>query len=139
MLDRAKLAKILARTSSQNDNERLVALNMANAMVNDAGTTWEAVLAESLFNVVNIEIQRAPPPASAYQQEDGWTPPHLNDKDAIQLMFKTVFALPRSGNDEFWEWMDSIHRRFQEHGNLTPKQYSGLRRTYQRALRSSRA
>jgi len=132
-----KLAKLLEMTASPNENEALVAMVKANNMISAAGTTWVAVLREDLFNAVNITIQRAPPPASAYQEQDGWMPPHLNDAPVIEMMFRAVFAIPRSDDEEFWQFMDSIHQRWKEHANLTPNQYTALRKTYNRAIRAS--
>lgn len=136
-LDRAHLAKIIAMTTSTNDNEALSAVRKANEYLAACQISWADVLREDLLNTVNITLARAPPPASAYAQEDGWMPPHLNDKTVIEMMFRAVYSVPRGDNEEFWQWLDSIHQRFQEYGNLTPAQYTSLRRSYNRVLRTS--
>lgn len=139
-LDKEHLAKLIGLAASDNDHEALVALRKANAYLKEHNMTWAEALAESLFNQISIEIRPAPPahPREEPKPQDGWVAPHLSDKATLELMFKTIFALPRGGGEEFWQWMDHIHHTFQEHGSLTPKQYTGLRNSYNRALRSSR-
>lgn len=131
------LAKLLAMTTSANDHEALTAVRKANEYLASCKASWHEVLRDDFFNTVNISIQRAPPPASAYQEQDGWMPPHLNDRAVIEMMFRAVYAMPRSDDEEFWQFMDSIHQRWKDHSNLTPNMYTALRKSYNRAIRAS--
>ena len=98
--------------------------------------TWSEVLAgpERSFRVV---VTREPAMAGAYQAEENWTPPHLRDKVMIDLMFRAIFSQPRTGNEEFWRTMDSIHANFVKYGSLTQGQYNAIRNCYRRASRTA--
>lgn len=131
-MDRERLTKVLALTTSDNDAEALAAIRKANDLIKAEGLMWSDVLQVS--NVVNITLQRpgAGPPAA---QAEDWVAPHLKDKVVIDLMFRAVFSQPRSDNEEFWTFMDSIHHRWDRHENLTQGQYNALRRCYNRVVR----
>lgn len=135
LLNRKLLAKIMEMTASDKDGEALNAARMATSMVKDAGMTWEQLLAEPAQRQVTVTVTRHAPPQQAEQRE-GWIPPHLKDKVTIDMMFRAVFATPRSGNEEFWQFMDSIHNWFQQHGALTQKQYQALRSCYARVVKA---
>lgn len=133
LLNRKLLAKIMEMTASDKDGEALNAARMATSMVKDAGETWESVLNTPRPAAVTVTVTHHAPPQQAEQPED-WVAPHLSDKVTIDMMFRAVFATPRSGNEEFWQFMDSIHNWFSQHGALTQKQYQALRNTYKRVV-----
>lgn len=135
MLDRDKLAKVLAMTTSDTDPEALAAIRMANRMLAAAGLTWEAVLAAGGVRQLTVTVTRHGEAPAPYQTQEDWVAPHLKDKVTITLMFRAVFMTPRTGNEGFWEFMDSIHQWFVEHGTLTQKQYQALRAAYMRTVR----
>ena len=61
MLDRDRLAKLLALTTSLNDNEALAAIRKANEIVEGAGLTWDQVLlpiADAVSPHVSVTINR---------------------------------------------------------------------------------
>src|SRR2546425_67329 len=102
----------MAMTTSDNDGEALNALRMANKLLSADKVTWEEVLTAQ-GTTINIALQRRPP--SAYETgthvwEPG--PPHLSEKVMIDLMFRAVYSQPRSANEDFWQFMDSIHNRW---------------------------
>lgn len=134
LLNRKLLAKILEMTGSDKDGEALNAARMATSMVHDAGETWDSVLGSQAPRQVTVTVTRHAAPEQRDQPE-GWVPPHLSDKVTIDMMFRAVFAQPRTGNEEFWQFMDSIHNWFQVHGALTQKQYQALRSSYARVTR----
>lgn len=129
-LDRDKLAKLLGLATSDNDHEAIGALRAANRLVKAEKMTWEEVLAgpEKSFRV---SVQRRP-----YTAEEDWVAPHLKDKVMIDLMFRTLYAQPRTGNEEFWRWVDAVHHKFDQYGQLTPGQFVALRKCYQRVSRT---
>lgn len=126
-LDRTRLAKLLGLSSSSNEHEAAGAMRAANKLVKDAGETWESVLAgpERSFR---ISIQRASP----MQAEEPWVAPHLRDRVMIDLMFRTVYAQPRTGSEDFWQGIDTMHNSFTQHGLLTQGQYVLLQKCYKR-------
>jgi hypothetical protein len=133
-VDKARLIKLLAMTTSTNDGEALNAMRMANAMIKAANKTWAEVLVTE--NVINITMARAQPAAQAYAGEDAdWSPPHLTDKILIDAMFRAIFTQPRSDNEEFWQWVDSVHQQWLDRGRLTPGQYQAVRRCYARVMK----
>jgi hypothetical protein len=130
-LDRAKLAKILELTGRDIDAEALAFMRKANEMAYAAGG-WMEVLCPKPepgpFGMQQKDFQ---------QDKDGdWSPPHLTDKTIIETMFRAIYAQPRSDNEEFWQWVDSVHQFWLERHRLTPKQYSSIRKCYVRAVRS---
>ena len=130
MLDKAKLAKIMAMTTSDKDGEVLAAIKLANAMLVREGQTWGDIFAAIGPPALSIVLQRTP-----YKAEEDWVAPHLKDKVIIDLMFKTVYAQPRTGNEDFWQFMDSIHHRWESYQNLSQGQYEALRRSYNRVAK----
>ncbi len=118
-------------TTSDNDGEALNALRMANKMLAAEKLTWDEVLAATGSQVnINIGYKRGPY-AEPYKAEADWVAPHLRDAVIIDLMFRTIYAQPRN-NDEFFQFVDSVHNRWQKHGNVTQGQYQALQRSYQR-------
>jgi hypothetical protein len=130
-VDKVRLVKLLGMTSSEHDGEALNAMRMANDLVKAAGKTWEDVLTTE--NVVNITLQRRQP--APFKAEEDWSPPHLTDKVLIDAMFRAIYAQPRSDNEEFWQWVDSVHQQWLDRKRLTPGQYQAVRRCYSRVIR----
>ena len=59
MLDRERLAKILAMTTSTHDGEALSAIRRANEIIKGEGLSWELVLAQiTVAQGLTIEINR---------------------------------------------------------------------------------
>lgn len=133
-LDRERLIKIMGLTTSSSDGEALSALRKANEIIAGEKLTWAEVLAQQ-GSVINISLARTPP-QSAYKGGDEWAPPHLHDKVTIDLMFRAIFAQPRGANEEFWQWVDSVHQWYLDHHSLTSAQYEAIRKCYGRALRA---
>lgn len=128
-LDKARLAKVLALTQSDNDSEALAAIRKANDIVRGAELTWEDVLVQQ--NSVHIVLQRQPM-QETYKADDSWIAPHLRDKVTIDLMFRAVYSQPRTGNEDFWRFLDSINQWYVSKGFLTAKQYSALKLAYKK-------
>lgn len=134
-MDKERLTKLMMMTTSDNDHEALAALRMANALISKEKVTWGEVLAAG-GSTMTITLHRHAPQPHSYQTDESWVAPHLRDKVTIELMFRGVFAQPRSSH-EVWQFLDSIHAKWQKHGVLTQGQYQALRRCYQRATRTA--
>ena len=71
MLDREKLGKLLAMTTSTHDAEALAAIRLACAMVARAGMTWDDVLVQ-VPPGLRVTISRGMEP---YVAEEAWPAP----------------------------------------------------------------
>ena len=69
MIDRARLAKLLALSASPNDNEALACIRAANKMVQAAGKSWDEVLVQ-ITPGTRITNQNG-----AYKAEEAWPEP----------------------------------------------------------------
>lgn len=134
-LDRDRLIKIMGLTTSDQDGEALSALRKANEMLAAEKVTWAEVLQAHKQTTINISAPRAGP-QSFHQSTDDWIAPHLKDKVTIDLMFRAIYQQPRTGNEDFWQWLDSVHNDFNKKTFLTPGQYEAVRKCYGRALRA---
>lgn len=80
MIDLARLAKLLALSTSPVDAEALAAIRRANAIVSEAGETWEAVLRPAPPGAQRRLPQRVrwqgrdydPPVGETWQQSVAW-------------------------------------------------------------------
>lgn len=133
MLDRERLAKILAMTTSTHDGEALNAIRKANEMIKGEKLTWDEVLVQVTGTVINIKTTRYPT-NEQYTPTEDWVPPHLRDPNIIEMLFRTVYAKITPGT-EFAGVVDSWHQWWKDKGMLTPKQYMALRSAYNRASR----
>jgi hypothetical protein len=70
MLDRERLAKVLALTASSQTSEALAAMRKANEIVTGAGLTWGQVLASG--NRVTVTVMRNELRPEAYEPEEPW-------------------------------------------------------------------
>lgn len=136
MLDRDRLAKVLALTTSDQDGEVLAAISTANAILKREKMTWNDLLAPPPQSV-SITLHRHRAPEGAYKSDENWSPPHLSDKVLIDTMFRAIYSQPRTGNEDFWRWLDDVHNKFEVYGRLTPGQYTALMKCYRRAVRGA--
>lgn len=129
-LDKAKFVKVMALTTSDKDGEALAALRIANKMLAAEKMTWGEVLT-GVSRELKVSIQRE------YTADEPWVSPHLKDKVMINLMFTSVYSQPRTGNESFWQWLDDVHEKWIRYGQLTQGQYTALRNSYKRVVRTS--
>lgn len=73
-MDKAKLAKLLAMTTSSNDNEALAAIRMANKMLSGEKLTWGDILAEG-GPQIRVTIHQHRYPADVYKAAEAWSRP----------------------------------------------------------------
>lgn len=130
-LDRERLAKLMAMTTSDKDPEALSALRMANKMLSAERTTWGDILRD-VPRDIRLSIF-----ANAEPDHTGWEDPaYLSDKVQIDLMFRCIYSAPRTGNEDFWRIMDAMHESYKQHGRLTAAQYKIIRHAYGRTIKS---
>lgn len=132
-MDKERFLKLMMMTTSDADGEALNALRMANAMLKAEKKTWDDVLTQE--TVVNINLRQRTPTHYTQQKEEDWVAPHLRDKVMIDTMFRAIYAQPRTDNEEFWQFMDSVHHQWGQRERLTPGQYQAIRKCYNRVLR----
>lgn len=135
MLDRTRLAKVLAMTTSTNDSEALTAIRKANEIVKSENMLWEDVLVQLTSRVVNITMtrgERYPTSGAVYEPDENWTAPHLTDKVTIDMMFRKIFEKLQPGLP-FYDFVNDVYKKFQLYGQLTPNQYNAIRQAYTRA------
>lgn len=135
MLDRTRLAKVLALTTSTNDAEALAAIRKANDIISGEKMQWSEVLAVDATSLISITIARqAGTPATAPVDGDDsdWKPPHLSERTIIEPMFNAIYSQPRTGSEDFWRWLDDVHEQWRSKQRLSPGQYTALRRCYNR-------
>jgi type II secretory pathway pseudopilin PulG len=119
-IDKEKLVKLLMMTTSDNDSEALVALRMANRLLQSAKLSW-------------IDLFTTDDPATSN------TPTPPEPKTAQELMneyIEEMFAFVRrqvAPTSSFHDFIDSLADYYEEHGALTEKQFAALERAYQRA------
>jgi hypothetical protein len=65
--------------------------------------------------------------------EDWNVEPHLRNQETLGIIFKAIYAQPRTGNEDYWRVIDSIHEGFLKHGCVTGAGYSIIREAYRRA------
>ena len=132
MLDRTRLAKILAMTTSTHDGEALSAIRRANEVLAGEKVSWEEVLAQEATRAVHVSVHRYPDNSKYYEPPEAWQAPHLKDKVTLDMMFRKIFEHTLPGT-EAREFVDSVFRWYSLHKSVTPKQYSALRTFYSRA------
>lgn len=130
-LDRDRLTKLLALTTSDNDHEALVALRMANELLKREKLSWVEVLGNE-GRTVRVSITREP-------VDENWIAPHLRDKVVIETMFRAIVATRAPGdNGDFWGFLASVKLRWATHGALTQGQYQALKNCYNRTLKTAK-
>lgn len=103
------LKKLMARTTSGTDNERLEAIDHANKLLAKSELTWEKVFARTVTVVDEVEASPETIPGRTVDPE----------KDQIDDAFDTIRGRT-SGS--FTTMVESIERQWKEEGWLSPKQ-----------------
>jgi hypothetical protein len=129
----AKFVKLMMKTTSTNDNEALVALRKANAMLAEANVNWEEFLTVIGSTKDVAQSARAPTRRPPWEEDDGFSDigrdarGHYTDADTINRLFELAFRSTRPSSS-FREFLDSVHAFWEGNGFLTEKQYSAIHR-----------
>jgi hypothetical protein len=136
-LDRTRLARLLAMTSSIHDGEALTAVRMANRAIAAAGLTWEQVLGSRSGTAASTPDFRTPPskrgtgtarygrPAPKAQPKDTT---RRTDAD-IDLMMSECAGRRHDVNTLMF--LASLRDYWETHNYLTQDQYVALQRIYE--------
>lgn len=142
--------KLMMMTTSSYDNEALVAIRKANAILASANLTWEEFVLglQKMPSQAPGEVQRSEYWRGQYEnarraQEAAVRAaeeatrraqaaaaktkgPHQFDAQEMQRLFKAAYARIRPGN-RFIQYIDSLNEWWQDKGFLTWDQYKALR------------
>jgi hypothetical protein len=104
--DFKRLKGMMDRTTSENDNEALVALRAANRLLTRENLTWTRVLDRS----VNIAV-----PFESRSTAEGKT-----DNEEMEALFDVALSKTRPGG--FQDTLQSIYDQWQTHGRISARQ-----------------
>ena len=110
-MDIQKLAKLMMRATSSNDNEALTALRMANSMLDSANLTWEQFIAEKTIVVQEVMQTIAKP-----------------QDPEVEQMLSMCLAHVRSASGR--RFIQSLNDWYSNKGFLTERQKEALRKWY---------
>lgn len=124
--DFALLKKMMNQTTSDNDNEALVALRAANRILaKTEGLTWDRVLSK----VVQVEVPVEQAPAGSMDPSHGRMPKGAGDPE-IERMLEYMME---NSSGEFRNFIESLNEQWEDRKFLTPKQKTALMNSYDRA------
>jgi hypothetical protein len=112
-----QLRKAMMLTTSENDNEAVSALRMANTLLKKHSLTWDAVFARLVK--VGPEIEDA----AAYN----------GDVDHSSRIKEALEVAQRDASGSFKEFLQSIHEQFAQRGRLTAAQVEAVFKSARRA------
>lgn len=123
------LVKFMELTFSENDNEALASLRMANKLLAADGITWERVFKR----LVSIDVEAAEPddaPVGLRQAQPRRQPATVASGTATQDYIKELFDVvyEKSLSDSAMDFVDSLHSQFLESKSLSPKQLEALQK-----------
>ena len=113
--------KLMKMTTSNQDNEALVALRKANAIMMESNLDWEQLLKSKV--TVKSDV-----PQTAANQATGVI---YNNADEINAMFAALFKKVLPGSS-FRAFIDDVHKWWESKGFLTEKQYNAILKSYER-------
>jgi hypothetical protein len=123
-------AKLMMKTTSDNDAEALLFLRKANKILADAKINW----AELLDAVQADQSYRVPPSQRRPRPEPEWNNvgdhTKYTDHPEIDGLFNRVLDKPMS--EGFESFITSVHIWWQQKGFLTEAQYKALKRAAER-------
>lgn len=115
--DFTKLKKIMQRTVSENDNEALTSIRMANKIIEESGVTWERV-----FNhLVTVDIESVDAESAVPKQAQA----EKRERDtAVDEKFKKLLdALPEG---RFRTFILDLNDQWEKSGYLSQNQRDAL-------------
>lgn len=112
--------KFMMMTTSQNDGECLTAIRMANAALMEANLNWDEFLRGKAKITGDSSSAQASYSGKKYQ-----------NAVEIEVMLNNVLATIKRGTS-FYTFIKSLSDWWEANGFLTEKQYSVLRKVYER-------
>lgn len=132
MDDLIKLVKILAYTTSTNDNEALNACRRANTLMKSMNLTWEQLMKDKTIVVNEIISNELIPvaPLAAHINTSGFRTGIMEVEIMLQVcMSRTNFARMNPTGQAF---IKSLNDWYQRNHSLTDKQKEALKNWYNR-------
>lgn len=115
-----KFIKLMMMTTSPNDGECLTAVRMANAALMEANLNWDEFLRGKAKITGDTASGQASYGGKKYQ-----------NAVEIEAMLNSVLATIKRGTS-FFTFIESLNDWWEANGFLTEKQYSALRKVYER-------
>jgi hypothetical protein len=127
--DVTRLVKLMMMTTSSNDNEALVAMRKANAVLGASQKNWQDILLTPFAR--RPEPPPRPEPQPQQQQHRKPDPKPASDPktDLINAMFETLLK-EVSPESNFRSFVLSVHVQWLKRNRLTDKQYRAIRKAY---------
>ncbi len=134
MDDLIKLVKILAYTTSANDNEALNACRRANTLMKSMNLTWEQLIKDKTIVVNEIISNEVIPAAPTTSAASSNTASFKTGNYEVELMLqvcmsRTNFARMNPTGQAF---IKSLNDWYQRNHSLTDKQKEALKNWYNR-------
>lgn len=138
-MNRDLVVKLLNLSTSENDNEALLAVRRANDIVRKAGQTWERLIAAGDTTSAGRQKSKAEyqygEPRREYWETDGSEDDGFYEDDepdcsevTIETMLKT--CIERVRNPRALDFLRSLDAQYKIRGKLTDKQIEALRKFY---------
>ena len=120
MINHEKLMSVLNLTTSDSDNEALVAIRTANRMLQKNKLTWN-----DYFKVP--KVVRAEPRQEPKKEQPKETP---KERKSTQVQDMIKFIRENAWPDFNFDFVDSLEVSHNKYGSLTPKQYQALKKIF---------
>lgn len=132
MDDLIKLVKILAYTTSANDNEALNACRRANTLMKSMNLTWEQLMKDKTIvvnEIISNEVITAAPTAT-HSTTPGFRTGNMETEMMLQVcMSRTNYTRMNPTGQAF---IRSLNDWYQRNRSLTDKQQEALKNWYNR-------
>jgi len=127
-MSKDRMIKLLMMTTSENDNEALVAIRKANGVLAEMDITWEGYLEGKLKEKVNNSYKGYEENHKKESYKKAKKAKKYTDEEEIELMFKIVLMGVKGS---FADFIISIYDWWIDNRFLTEKQYEALCKAYQ--------
>jgi hypothetical protein len=118
-LFREKLISILNLTTSENDNEALLAIRTANKLIQKNGVSWELLLDEE-----------GPRTAPRQQSNSYYRNQNVEPEPTVEGLISYIKGNAWTGFDS--TFVDSIAKNYETFGKISYRQMQGLKNVYER-------
>lgn len=120
-----KFAKLMARTTSPNDNEALVSVRKANALLLEANLTWDEFISQKTIIIQEI-VSQIPQSASnpqQSQQSTGSTGKKYTNTEIEQMLVDCLLYVSNPSGKTF---IASLNENYRTKGYLSQNQARAL-------------
>lgn len=118
-----KFAKLMARTTSINDNEALVSLRKANVILLEANLTWDDFISQKTIIVQEIVQQMPKSTGNQQQSQSTGTQKKFTNTEIEQMLVDCLLHIKNPSGKNF---ISSLNEFYKTKGYLTDKQAQSL-------------